>query len=79
MQGADEAPPPPARAEAVEPRHGDGDGAHVSSLRRISRAVTSTSTNEMPNISVATAAASCGRNWFASWKMKTGAVSVLPG
>ena len=32
-----------------------------------------------PNRSVATAAASAYRNWLVSWKMNTGAVSVLPG
>ena len=54
---------------------------HASRLAplRPARSVTSTRTNEMANSSVATAAASPGRNWLASWKMKTGAVRVLPG
>ena len=40
--------------------------------------VMSTRTNEIANSRVATAAASSGLNWRSSWKMNTGAVSVLP-
>ena len=84
-QGDDAGPHQPALAGAgqvggVGGFGGLGVGAHQdSSLRRRSRPVTSTSTNDRANSTVATAAASTGRNWFASWKMNTGAVSVLFG
>ena len=72
-----------APAGATAPRDG---AAGCDGLERRScpgrpsgdRAVSRTSTNEIANISVAIDAASAGRNWFASWKMNTGAVSVLP-
>src|SRR5262249_7541693 len=49
-----------------------GDGAHTSSFSGrvwISRVVISTTTNEIPNSTVATAAAWSNWNWLTSWKM----------
>src|SRR5829696_6561260 len=58
-------------------RFGDR-GAHVVLRRCSNLAVSSTSTNEIANSIVATAAASANRNCPVSSKMNTGAVSVFP-